>query len=202
MPRDNIVFNGEAFSCLRRCEECELCVRALGLDEVSELWENWLYENYDADSCICRIWEQLDDQDRKDVIISSYSSPTTPDSSLFASWQYAQVASSLPDGIDCIIDIGCYNAIQGVLFQNVRYIGVDDRHSPMIMHPHMEHHMLTAQEYLSTYEDYIDQEWTLALCFFVPDTEARQLVADTFKNCIILFKEAYHQGTGAEIELF
>ena len=84
-----------------------------------------------------------------------------------------------------IIDFGCYLAAQSFYFiKHKKYIGVDviqlERFQPL----NCEHYIGSIQEFISSKANFIQEEkdHIFAICSYVPDSNACELVRKTFSN--------------------
>lgn len=91
-----------------------------------------------------------------------------------------------------IIDLGCAYATQSWFFKDYKkYIGVDnDGNDKTVIHTdNAEFYFMDIQtfirEVLPTLD--LDLDNTFAICSYVPDEEARRMVADTFPNCLVYY---------------
>ena len=93
-----------------------------------------------------------------------------------------------------IIDLGCAYAAQAFYFKNYKmYIGVDCGVEPKDVHfqiPKMAYCIMTIQKFC---KKVIDEKWDLekvfAICSYVPDEEAREIVRRTFPNLMVYYPE-------------
>ena len=82
-----------------------------------------------------------------------------------------------------IIDLGCYQALQGYYFKNHKeYIGIDN-YVPIIWRFHQnnaKYYYMSIQDFIKEHINELDLSKTFAICSYVPDIEARTLVRNTF----------------------
>lgn len=101
---------------------------------------------------------------------------------------YDKALGIIPKGMTTIVDIGCYLAFQSYMFADFdRYIGVDYffwdevRFTPR----NAIHINQPIQRCINNFE--IGKERTFAICSYVPDDEAMNLVEKEFDNCYIYY---------------
>lgn len=88
-----------------------------------------------------------------------------------------------------IIDFGCHMAAQSYLFEDyAKYIGVDiianlERFSPQ----NAEHYIMSIQDFIATHPETVGDESIFAICSYVPDSEARKLVRQSYPNCLVYY---------------
>jgi len=97
---------------------------------------------------------------------------------------YADLKEIVPKGWT-ILDLGCYQALQGHLYKDhARYIGVDSGVSSewRLRQDNAEYYECTIQDFIERIlpELDIDLEKTFAVCSYVPDKQAREMVRNTF----------------------
>lgn len=94
-----------------------------------------------------------------------------------------------------VIDLGCSQAVQAQYFEHCeRYISVDDD-CPIearFRQNNAEHYACSIQDFIRTelpklIENGLDLGKTFAVCSYVPDEEARELVAATFPFCRVVY---------------
>ena len=102
---------------------------------------------------------------------------------------YADLATKLPEDYT-IIDIGCYQALQGILFRkHKKYIGVEPN-VPIewrLQQDNAEYYEQTGQQFIaSTLERLIaqglDLQKAFVICSAVPDKELQKMVCKRFPN--------------------
>lgn len=86
-----------------------------------------------------------------------------------------------------VIDFGCYLAAQSYFFQNHKqYIGVDGVELNRFKTENTEHYVGSIQEYIEQeVPKFLTKDNNLnyfAICSYVPDDEATELVRKTFQN--------------------
>ena len=99
---------------------------------------------------------------------------------------YEAVAEFVPKN-RIIIDFGCYLAYQSYLFKDhKKYIGVDVVNMKRFTPKNAEHYVCTIQEFIKNNSDLVKEE-VFAICSYVPDDEAREMVKNTFEDCLIYY---------------
>lgn len=84
-----------------------------------------------------------------------------------------------PDIRYMVIDFGCYQAVQSLMFPDQLYLGVDTTPLEWRVYPRYGGHVrMTVQEYLQAHK--VLPEVTFAICSAVPDDEAVDLVRRAF----------------------
>ena len=87
-----------------------------------------------------------------------------------------------------IIDFGCYLSAQAYFFaEHRKYIGVDVVDLKRFTTDNAEHHICTIQDYIKEHTEMANDDNVFAICSYVPDREAQDLVRKTFKNCLIYY---------------
>ena len=87
-----------------------------------------------------------------------------------------------------IIDFGCYLAAQAYFFSDYsKYIGVDVVDLKRFSPKNAEHHVISIQEFISDHPEIANDDSVFAICSYVPDFEAQELVRKTFKNCLVYY---------------
>lgn len=91
-----------------------------------------------------------------------------------------------------IIDFGCYLAAQSYFFKNhAAYIGVDTEHMTRFQPKNATHYVGTIQEYIENELPELLKDTRIerifAICSYVPDDEARELVRKTFPNVLCYY---------------
>lgn len=104
---------------------------------------------------------------------------------------YKRVMEHVPQEYT-ILDLGCAYATQSWYFRDhARYIGVDGWGNPdsVIHTENSEFYFMRIQEFLrDVYSGLdLDHERVFAICSYVPDREAQQLVVDTFSHCLVCY---------------
>jgi len=103
---------------------------------------------------------------------------------------YKSVTTFVPKSFT-IIDLGCAYATQSWYFRDYkRYIGVDiSGNDDSVIHTvNSTYYFMSIQEFvenLSSLE--LDLNMVYAICSYVPDEQARELVRNTFKNCLVYY---------------
>lgn len=104
-----------------------------------------------------------------------------------------------------VVDLGCYLAAQSWFFKDHRaYVGVNSRlrdwsYDPVTKEeewfgnmtrfaaPNTHHVTASIQEFIKENPEFCAREDVFAICSYVPDFEATELVRQTFKNCDIFY---------------
>lgn len=87
-----------------------------------------------------------------------------------------------------IIDFGCYLAAQAYFFAGHRkYIGVDVVDLKRFTPSNTEHYICSIQQFIKEHPELSNDNNVFAICSYVPDKEAQDLVRKTFKNCLIYY---------------
>ena len=90
-----------------------------------------------------------------------------------------------------IIDLGCYMALQAVLFDQ-EYIGVDCFNDvKRYESDKTTHYYMTIQEFIKTIAQTLDLTQCFAICSYVPDLDATKLAYETFPNIYIYYPKTY-----------
>lgn len=112
-------------------------------------------------------------------------------------YQYRAVANNVPDDYT-IIDFGCYMAAQAYLFVNHEaYIGVDTvDHVERFATENTTHYTMSIQEFIKEELPKYKGKKVYAICNYVPDTEARDLVAMACENFMVYYPEELLQCKG------
>lgn len=98
---------------------------------------------------------------------------------------YEAVRHSVSEA-NVIVDLGCYCAAQAALFDGYRaYIGVDTCKLERLTPPNAIHHVMTIQDYIKEVAIFPDR--CFAVCAYVPDEEARQMVKEAFRHHLIYY---------------
>lgn len=170
------------------CDRCFVCVNGKDLDEVRQGWAETLS---DVPARIAVLDKMTDAEFKEMVVDAEYVDAPDPYSGLMFSDDYHEVAEMLKGALageyDTIYDFGCAGGIQGILFDNVLYVGIDDFYPPTVELPGCDYHVIPAQDYISEHLDEIDQDRSLALCFHVPDEEAREAVINGFDHHFVIY---------------
>lgn len=86
-----------------------------------------------------------------------------------------------------IIDFGCYLAFQSYMFADYRkYIGVDVVNMKRFTPENAEHYVCTIQEFIKNHPELANED-VFAICSYVPDNKAREMVKNTFKDCLVFY---------------
>lgn len=107
--------------------------------------------------------------------------------------QYYALSKVIPKHYT-VIDLGSYMAAQCYFFKgHKRYIGVDSydikedyKNLKRFRTENTIHYKSTIQDFVKNMEE-IDTETTFAICNYVPDKEAQDLVRETFENCFVFY---------------
>lgn len=87
-----------------------------------------------------------------------------------------------------VIDFGCYLSAQAYCFtEHKQYIGVDvcilDRFQP----ENAAQYMCSIQDFIGEQLDGLELDTVFAICSYVPDDEAQEMVRETFKNVFVFY---------------
>lgn len=88
-----------------------------------------------------------------------------------------------------IIDLGCAYAPQSFFFKNhLTYIGVDiSKNIERFYTDRTVFFEQSIQDYIKGFDSSVDLENTFAICNYVPDREAREMVKDFFPNNYVYY---------------
>ena len=90
-----------------------------------------------------------------------------------------------------ILDLGCGYAAQAYYFLDYpKYIAVGLPAMEGMIRFHtdnMELYEMSIQEYIQKYIETLDCRKTFAICSYVPDDNARNLVRECFPNCLVYY---------------
>lgn len=87
-----------------------------------------------------------------------------------------------------IIDFGCYLSAQAYFFSDYsKYIGVDVVNLKRFSPENAEHHVSTIQDFISNHPELANDSNVFAICSYVPDFEAQELVRKKYKNCLVYY---------------
>ena len=97
-----------------------------------------------------------------------------------------------------IIDLGCAYATQSYFFRDYKkYIGIDvEGNTKTVIHTeNSEFYFVSIQKFIKEIFDTlgISKEDVFAICSYVPDEEARQLVRETFPYCLVYYPTNSHR---------
>ncbi len=97
---------------------------------------------------------------------------------------YADLPEIIPENWT-VIDFGCYQAVQGHLFRHhAKYIGIDNAvaNKWRLQQDNAEYHECTIQHFIKHIlpDSGIDVNRTFAVCSYVPDKQAREMVRTVF----------------------
>lgn len=103
---------------------------------------------------------------------------------------YEAVSKIAPEG-STIIDFGCGYALQNYYFREFKqYIGVDAENiNPIIRGNDKYYFNTTIQKFIAYILPTLNlkNKKVFAICSYVPDKEARDLVKRTFDNCLVYY---------------
>lgn len=170
-------------------DRCYVCPHGRSLQDVRREWMEQLAP--DSPERV-DLFNQLTDEQFLRVLEDAYVDACDPYSVGVFSKEYLDVLDMLTNGelagkIDTIIDFGASDALQSLLFDEYQYIAVDDFFNAVVPHEGFESYVMSAQDFIFERLDEFDQDTTLALCFHVPDAEARAMVEDSFENAIVIW---------------
>lgn len=102
--------------------------------------------------------------------------------------QYRAVANNVPDDYT-IIDFGCYMAAQAYLFKNHEaYIGVDTvDYLERFATENTTHYVMSIQEFIKKELPKYKGKKVYAICNYVPDEDARDLVTMACENFMVYY---------------
>lgn len=92
-----------------------------------------------------------------------------------------------------IIDLGCAYAAQAFLLDNyISYVGVDvcdvnERFDTRFALCNNSHYVLSIQDFISKYSNQWQNVPCFAVCSYVPDSEAREMVFKTFDDVLVYY---------------
>ena len=87
-----------------------------------------------------------------------------------------------------IVDLGCGYAPQSFYFtKHKQYIGVDVFEGERFFALNTRHYTKTIQDYVRTDISKLDLCEVFAICSYVPDEEAKELVRNTFPNLFVYY---------------
>lgn len=105
---------------------------------------------------------------------------------------YIALSSIIPKHYT-IIDFGCYLAAQCYAFSgHKRYIGVDVVDMERFSLPNTEHYVMSIQQYIKEHKDDNQVDTTFAICSYVPDNEATEMVRNNYKNVFVYYPAGTH----------
>lgn len=105
--------------------------------------------------------------------------------------EYKPLSEAVPKD-KIIIDFGCYLAAQAYFFgEHRKYIGVDVETMRRFTPPNAEHHVCSIQQFIKTHTEALFKQYgsdaCFAICSFVPDFKATDLVKNTFQNGYVVY---------------
>ncbi len=87
-----------------------------------------------------------------------------------------------------VIDFGCYLAAQSYYFRNhALYFGVDTVKLKRFVFPNTMHVEMSISEFISSTIHCFDLKTTFAICSYVPDFPAQQMIREQFNNVFIFY---------------
>ena len=87
-----------------------------------------------------------------------------------------------------VVDLGCSYAAQSYYFsEHSKYIGVDENDEQRFCPENCVHYVKKIQDYIKEDIGELNLDETFAICNYVPDDEARDLVCKTFKNVYVFY---------------
>ena len=112
-------------------------------------------------------------------------------------YQYRAVANNVPDDYT-IIDFGCYMAAQAYLFKSHEaYIGVDTvDHVERFATENTTHYVMSIQEFIKEELPKYQGKKVYAICNYVSDEDARDLVTMALENFMVYYPGALLQCKG------
>lgn len=193
MNQDMFSFSEGIFHCDREnkrfdpemCDEvCCFCIDGMNTFDIRREWDEILSENGSLE--LLALLSVFSDEEFSDILACYFCDITDPYYIFSHDRRYYDIAS-IACSYDTIIDFGSGFGLQSYLFDDVRYIGVDDFFYPPCHLAHHEFHLMPAQEFIAEHIDDFDLDNTLAVCLNVPDAQARQMIADIFPHNIIVY---------------
>lgn len=187
--KTNIKYEDDYVYCLEEddylcSQNCMFCPNKMHLSEVYKKWQEIIKESKNSFSR--RLMDCVSYDEFYTFVNLHGFEPGDPHSVFIGHDEtYEEIAASLPSYIDTVIDFGGSNGLQYHIFENVRYIDVDDFGwgcSP-------EFYLAKAQDFIREHLEEFNQDTTLAICLNVPDEEARQAVIDNFKHKWVMWKQ-------------
>ena len=87
-----------------------------------------------------------------------------------------------------IIDFGCYLAAQSYFFKDhIEYIGVDVVGLERFKTENSRHYVCSIQDFIKNNPETLNDDSIFAICSYVPDFEATDLVKKSYKNCLVYY---------------
>ena len=87
-----------------------------------------------------------------------------------------------------IIDFGCYLAAQSYFFKDhAKYIGVDVVDLKRFNSGNAEHYICSIQGFIENHPETLTDDKVFAICSYVPDFKATDLVKKSYKNCLVYY---------------
>ena len=140
----------------------------------------------------CELYEIIPKDKIKHIVDASGTALAECDST-FLGFEDAYKAVTLFVPKDkVILDLGCSYAFQSWYFRSYkRYIGVDCgiRDGVVLETENSEFYFMTIQDFIKNILPTLgyDLREIFAICAYVPDEEARQMVRETFPSCLIYY---------------
>lgn len=109
---------------------------------------------------------------------------------------YDPLSKLIPKGC-IVIDFGCYVAAQSYFFaEHEKYIGVDVDDLKRFTPQNATHYVMSIQDFINNeapqlFKEYPNEKF-FAICSYVPDDEATELVRRTFKNVCCYYPSISH----------
>lgn len=146
-----------------------------------------------------KLWSMIPAEEKKRVFKGTASAEIEPEY-LGNIFTYENLAAIIPLEWT-VIDIGCSYNPQAYLFQNhLRHIAVDypdDFNKPgenfdafkvfRFTTPNCKLYEIPIQDFVKKHIDELDLDTTFAICNWVPDREAMELVRKTFPNLFVMY---------------
>lgn len=105
-----------------------------------------------------------------------------------------KAASMVAPKCSTIIDFGCYLAAQAYFFsEHSKYIGVDVVDLQRFAPENAEHYIGTIQDYIKEHPETATDPNVFAVCSYVPDFKAQELVRKTYGNCLVYYPTAHRR---------
>lgn len=145
------------------------------------------------EECLAEIKALLPDDQKKKVLYQDYCEYDRD----FLGFLdvYRPLADLIPKD-KIVIDFGCYLAAQAYYFKDhKKYIGVDVLDMYRFTPPNAEHYIGSIQDYIKKEfhpKGRLDNLDYFAICSYVPDDDAMELVSRTFINAYIYYPNGSH----------
>lgn len=126
------------------------------------------------------LWDKIPESERDRIL--SQDRCELDDEFLGFTNIYEKLSMIIPTHFN-VIDFGCYLAAQCYYFQHFKsYIGVDVVNLERFATDNTTHYVMTIQDFIREHGDKFSTDDTFAICSYVPDFQAIELVRNSFKN--------------------